>query len=312
MTTETITSFSQLALKKSLLEVLDEVGYETPSPIQAQTIPLMLEGRDVVGQAQTGTGKTAAFALPILSRLDLKQKEPQVLVLAPTRELAIQVSEAFQKYASHMHGFHVLPIYGGQDYSVQIRALKRGVHVAVGTPGRVMDHIRRGTLVLDKITTLVLDEGDEMLRMGFIDDVEWILEQTPSQRQIALFSATMPQQIRRIATRYLNKPAEITIKVKTTTAETIRQRFWPVQGFHKLDALTRILEAEPFTAMLIFVRTKIATIELSEKLEARGYASAPLNGDIQQKQRERAPLINLNAASWIFLWRPTSPRVVWT
>ena len=288
MTTETITSFNQLALKKSLLEVLDEVGYETPSPIQAQTIPLMLEGRDVVGQAQTGTGKTAAFALPILSRLDLKQKEPQVLVLAPTRELAIQVSEAFQKYASHMHGFHVLPIYGGQDYAVQIRALKRGVHVAVGTPGRVMDHIRRGTLVLDKITTLVLDEGDEMLRMGFIDDVEWILDQTPSQRQIALFSATMPQQIRRIATRYLNKPAEITIKVKTTTAETIRQRFWPVQGFHKLDALTRILEAEPFTAMLIFVRTKIATIELSEKLEARGYASAPLNGDIQQKQRERA------------------------
>jgi len=288
MTTETITSFNQLALKKSLLEVLDEVGYETPSPIQAQTIPLMLEGRDVVGQAQTGTGKTAAFALPILSRLDLKQKEPQVLVLAPTRELAIQVAEAFQKYASHMHGFHVLPIYGGQDYSVQIRALKRGIHVAVGTPGRVMDHIRRGTLVLSKLTTLVLDEGDEMLRMGFIDDVEWILDQTPKQRQIALFSATMPQQIRRIATRYLNNPAEVTIKVKTTTAETIRQRFWPVQGFHKLDALTRILEAEPFDAMLIFVRTKIATIELSEKLEARGYASAPLNGDIQQKQRERA------------------------
>jgi ATP-dependent RNA helicase DeaD len=288
MTTETITLFNQLALKKELLEVLDEVGYETPSPIQAQTIPLLLEGRDVVGQAQTGTGKTAAFALPILSRLDLKQKEPQVLVLAPTRELAIQVAEAFQKYASHMRGFHVLPIYGGQDYAVQIRALKRGVHVAVGTPGRVMDHIRRGTLVLNKLTTLVLDEGDEMLRMGFIDDVEWILDQTPPQRQIALFSATMPQQIRRIATRYLNKPVEITIKVKTTTAETIRQRFWPVQGFHKLDALTRILEAEPFDAMLIFVRTKIATVELSEKLEARGYASAPLNGDIQQKQRERA------------------------
>ena len=288
MTTNTITLFNQLALKKSLLEVLDEVGYETPSPIQAQTIPLLLEGRDVVGQAQTGTGKTAAFALPILSRLDLKQKEPQVLVLAPTRELAIQVAEAFQKYASHMQGFHVLPIYGGQDYAVQIRALKRGVHVAVGTPGRVMDHIRRGTLVLNKLTTLVLDEGDEMLRMGFIDDVEWILEQTPPQRQIALFSATMPQQIRRIATRYLNKPVEITIKVKTTTAETIRQRFWPVQGFHKLDALTRILEAEPFDAMLIFVRTKIATVELSEKLEARGYASTPLNGDIQQKQRERA------------------------
>jgi ATP-dependent RNA helicase DeaD len=287
MNADTITAFNQLALNQSLLKALDEVGYETPSPIQAQTIPLLLEGKDVVGQAQTGTGKTAAFALPILSRLDLKQKNPQVLVLAPTRELAIQVSEAFQKYAHHMKGFHVLPIYGGQDYAVQIRALKRGVHVAVGTPGRVMDHIRRGTLVLDNLSTLVLDEGDEMLRMGFIDDVEWILDQTPEDRQIALFSATMPQQIRRIATRYLNDPVEITIKVKTTTAETIRQRFWPVQGFHKLDALTRILEAEPFNAMLVFVRTKIATIELSEKLEARGYASAPLNGDIQQRQRER-------------------------
>ena len=287
MNADTISSFDQLGLQKSLLKVLDEVGYETPSAIQAQTIPLILEGKDVVGQAQTGTGKTAAFALPLLSRLDLQQKDPQVLVLAPTRELAIQVAEAFQKYAHHMKGFHVLPIYGGQDYSVQIRALQRGVHVIVGTPGRVMDHIRRGTLVLDKLSTLVLDEGDEMLRMGFIDDVEWILEQTPDNRQIALFSATMPQQIRRIATRHLNNPVQVTVKVKTTTAETIRQRFWPVQGFHKLDALTRILEAEPFDAMLIFVRTKLSTIDLSEKLEARGYASAPLNGDIQQKQRER-------------------------
>lgn len=287
MTTETSTTFSQLGLPEALLKALDEVGYETPSAIQAQTIPLLLEGRDVVGQAQTGTGKTAAFALPILANLDLKQKNPQVLVLAPTRELAIQVAEAFQKYAHHLKGFHVLPIYGGQDYSVQIRALKRGVHVAVGTPGRVMDHIRKGSLVLNELTTLVLDEGDEMLRMGFIDDVEWILEQTPKDRQIALFSATMPSQIRRIAERYLNNPAQITVKVSTTTAETIRQRFWPVQGFHKLDALTRILEAEAFDAMLIFVRTKIATVELSEKLEARGYASSALNGDIQQKQRER-------------------------
>ncbi len=288
MNNGTIATFDQLALKPELLQVLDELGYETPSPIQAQAIPLLLDGRDVVGQAQTGTGKTAAFALPILSRLDLQQKDPQVLVLAPTRELAIQVSEAFQTYASHLKGFHVVPIYGGQDYAVQIRALKRGVHVAVGTPGRVMDHIRRGTLVLKNISTLVLDEGDEMLRMGFIDDVEWILDQIPKDRQIALFSATMPQQIRRIATRYLNQPADITIKVKTTTAETIRQRFWPVQGFHKLDALTRILEAEPFDAMLIFVRTKISTVNLSEKLAARGYASAPLNGDIEQRQRERA------------------------
>ena len=282
----TITAFDQLALNESLLKILDEVGYETPSPIQAQTIPLLLEGRDLVGQAQTGTGKTAAFALPILSNLDLKQKVLQVLVLAPTRELAIQVAEAFQKYAKYIKGFHVLPVYGGQDYRGQIRALKRGVHVVVGTPGRVMDHMRRGTLALDKLNALVLDEGDEMLRMGFIDDVEWILDKTPSERQIALFSATMPQQIRRIATRYLNQPAQVTIKVKTTTADTIRQRYWLVGGMHKLDALTRILEAEPFDAMLIFVRTKNSTVELSEKLAARGYASAPLNGDIPQNRRE--------------------------
>jgi len=287
MSTDTVTAFNQLALNPSLLRILDEVGYETPSPIQAQTIPLLLAGRDLVGQAQTGTGKTAAFALPVLNKLDTGQKDPQVLVLVPTRELAIQVAEAFQKYATHMQGFHVLPIYGGQDYRVQIRALQRGVHVVVGTPGRVMDHMRRGTLVLDKLRTLVLDEGDEMLRMGFIDDVEWILEQTPPGRQVALFSATMPQQIRRIATRHLKDPAEITVKVKTTTAETIRQRYWPVSGLHKLDALTRILEAEPFDAMLVFVRTKTATVELSEKLEARGYASAALNGDIPQAQRER-------------------------
>ena len=287
MTTNSVTAFNQLALSKPVLKVLDDVGYEIPSPIQAQTIPLMLEGKDVVGQAQTGTGKTAAFALPILTNLDLKQKHPQVLVLAPTRELAIQVAEAFQKYATHIKGFHVLPIYGGQDYRTQIRALERGIHVAVGTPGRVMDHIRRGNLKLGNISTLVLDEADEMLRMGFIDDVEWILEKIPSERQIALFSATMPAQIRRIATRHLNKPTEITIKLKTVTADTIRQRFWPVSGAHKLDALTRILEAEAFEAMIIFVRTKTATVELSEKLEARGYASAPINGDLAQKLRER-------------------------
>ncbi|MGH1537758.1 MAG: DEAD/DEAH box helicase [Gammaproteobacteria bacterium] len=283
-----ITSFKQLALKDSLLKSLNEIGYETPSPIQSQTIPLLLEGKDLVGQAQTGTGKTAAFALPILSNLDLKQKDPQVLVLAPTRELAIQVAEAFKKYASHLKTFHVLPIYGGQDYRGQIRALQRGVHVAVGTPGRVMDHMRRGTLKLDNLKTLVLDEADEMLRMGFIDDVEWVLEQIPEKRQIALFSATMPQQIRRIANNYLNDPVEITVKVKTTTAETIRQRFWPVSGMHnKLDALTRILEAESFDAMLIFVRTKTATTELADKLAARGYSTSALNGDIAQNTRER-------------------------
>ena len=282
------TTFSEFELKPALQKSLDEVGYETPTPIQEQTIPLMLEKKDVLGQAQTGTGKTAAFALPLLSNLNLRQKDPQVLVLAPTRELAIQVAEAFKKYASHMKSFHVLPIYGGQEYSGQIRGLKRGSHVVVGTPGRVMDHMRRGTLKLDKLSTLVLDEADEMLRMGFIDDVEWILEQTPKERQIALFSATMPHQIRRIATRYLKDPVQIIIKDKTTTAPTIRQRFWPVSGMHKLDALTRILEAEPFEATLIFVRTKTATVELSAKLEARGYASTPLNGDIKQNQRERS------------------------
>jgi ATP-dependent RNA helicase DeaD len=285
--TDVSVAFNDLALNKSLLKILDEVGYESPTPIQALTIPLLLQGRDIIGQAQTGTGKTAAFALPLISNMDLKQKDPQLLVLAPTRELAIQVAEAFQKYAKHMKGFHVLPVYGGADYSGQIRALKRGVHVVVGTPGRVMDHIRKGTLKLAGLSALVLDEADEMLRMGFIDDVEWILEQTPDDRQIALFSATMPQQIRRIATKYLNNPEQVTIKVKTTTAETIRQRFWPVSGVHKLDALTRILEAEEFDGMIIFVRTKNSTVELSDKLAARGYASSPLNGDIAQNQRER-------------------------
>ena len=287
MSSEQVTTFDQLELQPAILKALVDVGYETPSPIQAETIPLLLQGRDVLGQAQTGTGKTAAFALPILSRLDLKQHDPQVLVLTPTRELAIQVAEAFQKYASEIKGFHVLPVYGGQDYSGQIRALKRGVHVVVGTPGRVMDHMRKGTLKLHQLKTLVLDEADEMLRMGFIDDVEWILEQTPKQLQIALFSATMPHQVRRIANQHLNNPAEITIKMKTATAELIRQRYWPVSGMHKLDALTRILEAETFDAMLIFVRTRILTVELAEKLSARGFSATALNGDIPQKQRER-------------------------
>ncbi len=287
VTTDPVTSFDQLLLTAPVLRALQDVGYETPSPIQSQTIPLLLAGRDVLGQAQTGTGKTAAFALPTLSRLDLTQHEPQVLVLAPTRELAIQVAEAFQTYAHHLPGFHVLPVYGGQDYSGQIRALKRGVHVVVGTPGRVMDHMRRGTLKLNRLSTLVLDEADEMLRMGFIDDVEWILEQTPPTRQVALFSATMPAEIRRIASRHLNNPEQVTIKVKKATADLIRQRVWPVSGMHKLDALTRILEAETFDAMIVFVRTRVVTVELAEKLSARGFAAVPLNGDIPQAQRER-------------------------
>ena len=287
MNTETAITFDQLNLSAPVLEAVRATGYETPSPIQAQTIPLLLEGRDVLGQAQTGTGKTAAFALPVLSNLNLKQHDPQVLVLTPTRELAIQVAEAFQSYASKISRFHVLPVYGGQDYSSQIRALKRGVHVIVGTPGRVMDHMRRGTLKLDNLKTLVLDEADEMLRMGFIDDVEWILEQTPASRQIALFSATMPTQVRRIANNHLNNPAHITIKAVKATTDLIRQRVWPVSGTHKLDALTRILEAETVDGVIIFVRTRHLTVDLADKLAARGYAAKALNGDIPQAQRER-------------------------
>jgi ATP-dependent RNA helicase DeaD len=280
-------TFNDLNLSQDVLKGLEKVGYEKPSPIQAEIIPHVIEGRDVLGQAQTGTGKTAAFALPVLSKIDLSQKNPQVLVLAPTRELAIQVAEAFQKYASHMKGFHVLPIYGGASYDGQLKQLRRGVHVVVGTPGRVMDHMRRKTLKLDNLKTLILDEADEMLRMGFIDDVEWVLEQTPPTRQIALFSATMPSQIRKITNNYLNKPVHITIKTKTSTAMTIRQRYWMVSGRQKLDALTRILEAETFDGIIIFVRTKTATVELAEKLQARGYSAAALNGDIAQNQREQ-------------------------
>jgi len=279
-------TFRELNLIPPLLKALDEVGYESPSPIQAQTIPYLLEGRDVLGQAQTGTGKTAAFALPALSRIDLNSNRTQVLVLAPTRELAIQVAEAFQKYSHHMQGFHVLPIYGGQSYTIQLKQLARGPQVVVGTPGRVMDHMRRGTLKLNHLQTLVLDEADEMLRMGFIDDVKWVLEQTPPTRQIALFSATMPAVIRKIAEQHLNNPEQISIKSKTTTAITIRQRFWTVSGRNKMDVLTRILEAEPFDGVIIFVRTKTSTVEIAEKLEARGYSAAALNGDIVQKQRE--------------------------
>ncbi|GGZ02958.1 DEAD/DEAH box helicase [Pseudoduganella plicata] len=286
-TTQEPILFTDLNLSPALIKVLKEVGYEQPSPIQAATIPHLLENRDVLGQAQTGTGKTAAFALPILSRLDTRQTSPQALVLAPTRELAIQVAEAFQRYAAHIPGFHVLPIYGGQSYGPQLSALRRGVHVVVGTPGRVIDHLDKGSLDLSKLKTLVLDEADEMLRMGFIDDVERILKETPESRQTALFSATMPSAIRRIANTYLNDPKEVTVAAKTGTAENIRQRYWLVSGMHKLDALTRILEAEPFDGMIIFSRTKIGTEELTERLQARGFSAAAINGDMQQAARER-------------------------
>ncbi|MYN10197.1 DEAD/DEAH box helicase, partial [Pseudoduganella aquatica] len=282
-----VTLFTDLNLIPALIKSLKEVGYESPSPIQAATIPYLLDGRDVLGQAQTGTGKTAAFALPILSQIDTKLTAPQALVLAPTRELAIQVAEAFQRYAAYIPGFHVLPIYGGQSYGPQLSALRRGVHVVVGTPGRVIDHLDKGSLDISKLKTLVLDEADEMLRMGFIDDVERILKETPATRQTALFSATMPSVIKRIATTYLNKPAEVTMAAKTGTAENIRQRYWLVSGMHKLDALTRILEAEPFDGMIIFSRTKMGTEELAERLNARGFSAAAINGDMQQAARER-------------------------
>jgi ATP-dependent RNA helicase DeaD len=279
--------FTDLALPDALLRALSDVGYESPSPIQAATIPPLLAGRDVLGQAQTGTGKTAAFALPILARIDPSQQKPQALVLAPTRELAIQVAEAFQKYAHHLPGFHVLPIYGGQSYTPQLASLKRGVQVVVGTPGRVIDHLNRGSLDLSQLRCLVLDEADEMLRMGFIDDVEAVLKKIPETRQVALFSATMPSQIKRIAQTYLRDPVEVAIKTTTTTAANIRQRYWSVSGVHKLDAITRILEAEPFDAMIVFARTKLGTEELADKLSARGISAAAINGDMDQKARER-------------------------
>ncbi|SEQ93646.1 ATP-dependent RNA helicase DeaD [Solimonas aquatica] len=280
-------TFRELDLHPAVLAALEAVGYENPSPIQAQTIPLLLAGRDVIGQAQTGTGKTAAFALPILSRIDPRQGHPQALVLAPTRELAIQVAEAFSRYASQLHGVHALAIYGGQAYGPQLAALRRGAQVIVGTPGRVLDHLRRGTLNLEGLRYLVLDEADEMLKMGFIEDIEEIIKATPEKRQVALFSATMPPPIRRIAQTYLRAPVEVQIASTTATVAKIRQRYWLVAGLHKLDALTRILEAEPFDGMIVFVRTKAETVEVAEKLEVRGFAAAALNGDLEQKARER-------------------------
>ncbi len=285
--TEKLPSFSELGLAAPILKAVAAVGYEDPSPIQAAAIPPLLEGRDLLGQAQTGTGKTGAFALPILSRLNLTQMDTQVLILAPTRELAIQVAEACQSYAQFIPDFHVLPIYGGSSYDSQLRALRRGAQVVVGTPGRVMDMMRRGKLDLSALKTLVLDEADEMLRMGFIDDVEWVIEQCPLDRQIALFSATMPEQIRRIAHRHLKTPVEIKIASKTSTAANIRQRYWLVSGLHKLDAMTRMLEVEQFDALLVFVRTKTAAEELTSKLSARGHSCEALHGDIPQKLRER-------------------------
>ncbi|MGO4193633.1 DEAD/DEAH box helicase [Arthrobacter sp. YAF17] len=285
--------FADLGIDGRVLAALQDVGYEKPSPIQAATIPLLLEGRDVVGLAQTGTGKTAAFAVPALSRLaelhDLNgpSRKTQALVLAPTRELALQVAEAFTSYAKHIDDFTVLPVYGGSAYGPQLAGLRRGAQVVVGTPGRVIDHISKGSLDLSELQYLVLDEADEMLRMGFAEDVEQIFQQTPSDRQVALFSATMPSQIRRMSKQYLNNPAEVQVKSKTTTGANTRQRYLQVMGPHKLDALTRILEVEEFEGVIAFVRTKMATEDLADKLRSRGFQAAAINGDIPQQQRER-------------------------
>lgn len=279
--------FADLALLPEVLAAVEHEGYERPSPIQAQVIPELLAGRDVLGVAQTGTGKTAAFALPLLSRLDVKQKAVQILCLAPTRELAIQVADAFSTYAKKMPGVKVLSIYGGADYRGQIKGIKNGAQIVVGTPGRVMDHMRRGTLSLKTLNAVVLDEADEMLRMGFIEDVEWVLEQIPGTPQTALFSATMPAQIKKITATYLRDPAEVTIKQASTTADSIRQRFIAVKQFHKPEMLLRVLAAEDADAVIIFVRTRHATVEVADLLQANGFLAEALNGDIAQNQREK-------------------------
>lgn len=288
MTDSTPTGFASLGLPFSLLRTLDELGYEAPSPIQANSIPPLLEGRDVLGMAQTGTGKTAAFSLPILARTQADYKAPQVLVLAPTRELAQQVAEAVKIYSKYIPGVNVCAIYGGTDYGTQLRELKRGPQWVVGTPGRIMDHLKRGTLNLSDIKAVVLDEADEMLRMGFIDDVNWILEQAPQERQVALFSATMPREIQKVAETHLHDPVQVKIKAKTTTNDKIRQRYWFVGGAHKNDALLRICEVEDFDAMMVFVRTKQATEEVADYMLHNGFKCAPLNGDIPQQLREKA------------------------
>ncbi len=283
-----ISHFKDLALPEPILMALEEIGYEAPSPIQIKAIPCLLAGHDLVGQAQTGTGKTAAFALPILARINTTLMKPQALVLTPTRELALQVSQAFERYGAHIKKLNILSVYGGQDFRTQLQKLQRGAHIIVGTPGRIMDHIQRQTLRLDSLQSLILDEADEMLRMGFIEDVQWILERIPEQRQSALFSATMPKTIAKIAREYLRNPTEITVKVRTKTSETVRQRYWSINGVHKLDALTRILEIEDFDGSIVFTRTKTSTNDLCSKLNERGFTAIALNGDIPQHQREQA------------------------
>jgi ATP-dependent RNA helicase DeaD len=279
--------FDEMNLSPPVFAAVQDVGYTTPTPIQALTIPHLIQGKDMIGQARTGTGKTAAFALPLLSRIDLDNRRPQVLVLTPTRELAIQVAQSFKTYGAKMKGLNVLSVYGGQSYEIQLKQLKRGVHVVVGTPGRLMDHMRRKTVSFSDLACMILDEADEMLHMGFIDDVEWILEQTPKEAQTALFSATMPKPIRNIAQKYLKAPKEIMIKPDSTGVDTINQQYWMVAGAKKAQALIRILEAATFDGVIVFVKTKTSTLDVAKNLEDRGFKVEALNGDIAQNARER-------------------------
>lgn len=282
-----ISTFETLGLNASLVRTVKQLGYESPSPIQKEAIPVFLAGGDLIAKAQTGTGKTAAFSLPIIEQINTSINQPQALILAPTRELAIQVAEALKSYAKHLSSFQVLPIYGGQEYGGQLASLKRGVHVVVGTPGRVMDHIRRGTLKLDALKTFVLDEADEMLKMGFIEDIEWILEQLPTKRQIGLFSATMPPAIQKVANQYLQNPTKVYIESSAKTVALVDQGYIFVAQHNKLEALTRFLETETFDGIIIFARTKTGTTELADKLAARGYYVDALNGDVKQSMREK-------------------------
>lgn len=279
-------TFESLNLSPAILKAVEELGYKTPSEIQAQCIPLLLERKDVLGLAQTGTGKTAAFALPLLNNIDPSVKQPQILVLTPTRELAIQVAEAFEQYAKGTRGVEVLALYGGQSYSIQLSALRRGAQIIVATPGRLIDHINRGTIKFDALQALVLDEADEMLRMGFIDDVENIMEKTPREKQTCLFSATMPKQIQNISSKYMNNPEQVHISARNSTVSSVEQVFWNA-SVHKNKAIVRFLEAEQYEGAIVFVRTRNDTVQLAELLEREGFSAAPLNGDMNQQARER-------------------------
>ena len=287
MTTESQITFADLGLPQSILDAVNQIGFVTPSPIQQETIPHLLEGRDVLGMAQTGSGKTAAFSLPLLSKIDPNARHPQMLVMAPTRELAIQVADACEQFTKNMKGVRVVTVYGGQRYDIQLRALKQGSQVVVGTPGRILDHIRRGTLDLSALQSIVLDEADEMLRMGFIDDVETVMAELPEDHQTALFSATMPEPIRRITKRFMKNPQEVKIKATQRSAPDITQSYWLVNGFRKNDALLRFLEVEEFDAAIIFTRTKTGTVDITELCERNGFRTAALNGDMTQQAREQ-------------------------